>query len=146
VPKLLVVYDSQTGNTEKMAKAVVEGAESVPGVEVVLKYYVQPKELEEASAIIFGSPTYHHDMTLPIKHILEEASKANVKLHGKIGAVFGSYGWSGEAPKLILEVLKNRFGMDTIDSELTMLYTPDNDGLEKCRNLGKTVAEKIVNK
>ena len=146
MPKLLVVYDSQTGNTEKMAKAVAEGAESVPGVEVVLKYYVQPKELEEASAIIFGSPTYHHDMTLPIKHILEEASKANVKLQGKIGAVFGSYGWSGEAPKLILEVLKNRFDMETIDSELTMLYTPDNDGLEKCRNLGKTVAEKIVNK
>jgi len=146
VPKLLVVYDSQTGNTEKMAKAVAEGAESVAGVEVVLKYYVQPKELEEASAIIFGSPTYHHDMTLPIKHILEEASKANVKLQGKIGAVFGSYGWSGEAPKLILEVLKNRFDMETIDSELTMLYTPDNDGLEKCRNLGKTVAEKIVNK
>jgi len=146
VPKLLVVYDSQTGNTEKMAKAVAEGAESVAGVEVVLKYYVQPKELEEASAIIFGSPTYHHDMTLPMKHILEEASKANVKLQGKIGAVFGSYGWSGEAPKLILEVLKNRFGMETIDSGLTMLYTPDNDGLEKCRNLGKTVAEKIVNK
>jgi flavorubredoxin len=146
VPKLLVVYDSQTGNTEKMAKAVAEGAESVPGVEVVLKYYVRPKELEEASAIIFGSPTYHHDMTLPIKHILEEASKTNVKLQGKIGAVFGSYGWSGEAPKLILEVLKNRFGMETIYSGLTMLYTPDNDGLEKCRNLGKTVAEKIVNK
>lgn len=145
MPKLLVVYDSQTGNTEKMAKAVAEGAESVEGVEVVLKYYVQPKELEEVSAIIFGSPTYHHDMTLPIKHILEEASKANVKLQGKIGAVFGSYGWSGEAPKLILEVLKNRFGMETIDLELTMLYTPDNDGLEKCRNLGKTVAEKIVN-
>ena len=145
MPKLLVVYDSQTGNTEKMAKAVAEGAESVPGVEVVLKYYVRPKELEEASAIIFGSPTYHHDMTLPMKHILEEASKANVKLQGKIGAVFGSYGWSGEAPKLILEVLKNRFGMEIIDSELTMLYTPDNDGLEKCRNLGKTVAEKIVN-
>jgi len=103
------VYDSQTGNTEKMAKAVVEGARSVPGVEVVLKYYVRPEELEEASAIIFGSPTYHHDMTLPIKHILEEAARANVQLQGKIGTDFGSYGWSDEAPKLILEVLKNRF-------------------------------------
>ncbi len=145
MPKLLVVYDSQTGNTEKMANAVVEGAKSVPGVEVVLKYHVRPEELEEASAIIFGSPTYHHDMTLPIKHILEEAAKANVQLQGKIGAVFGSYGWSGEAPKLILEVLKNRFGMRTIGSGLTILYTPDNNGLEQCRNLGKTVAEKIAN-
>ncbi|MFQ6074498.1 MAG: flavodoxin domain-containing protein [Candidatus Bathyarchaeia archaeon] len=145
MPKLLVVYDSQTGNTEKMAEAVVEGAKSVPGVEVVLRYYVRPQELEEASAIIFGSPTYHHDMTLPIKNILEEASRANVQLQGKIGAAFGSYGWSGEAPKLILEVLKNRFGMRTVGSALTILYTPDKNGLELCRNLGKTVAEKIAN-
>jgi flavorubredoxin len=145
MPKLLVVYDSQTGNTERMAKAVAEGARSVSGVEVALKYYVRPDELEEASAIIFGSPTYHHDMTLPIKQILEEAAKAKVQLQGKIGAAFGSYGWSGEAPKLILEVLKNKFGMRTIGSGLTLLYTPDKSGLEQCRNLGKTVAEKIVN-
>lgn len=145
MPELLVVYDSQTGNTEKMANALVEGAKSVPGVEVVLKYHVRPEELEKAAAIIFGSPTYHHDMTLPIKHILEEAAKANVKLQGKIGATFGSYGWSGEAPKLIMEVLKNRFGMRTIGSGIAILYTPDNNGLEQCRNLGKTVAEKIVN-
>lgn len=39
----------------------------------------------------------------------------------------------------------NRFGMRTIGSGLTMLYAPDNNGLEQCRNLGKTVAEKIVN-
>jgi flavorubredoxin len=128
MPKLLVVYDSQTGNTEKMAEAVVKGAKSVRGLEVVLKYYVRPKELEEASAIIFGSPTYHHDITLTIKHILEEASRANVQLQGKIGAAFGSYGWSGEAPKLILEILKNRFGVRIVGSGLTILYTPDSDG------------------
>jgi flavorubredoxin len=124
---------------------LAEGARSVPGVEVALKYYVRPDELEEATAIIFGSSTYHHDITLPIKQILEEAAKAKVQLQGKIGAAFGSYGWSGEAPKLILEVLKNKFGMRTIGSGLTLLYTPDKSGLEQCRNLGKTVAEKIVN-
>ncbi len=144
MPKLLVVYDSQTGNTEKMAEAVVEGAKTVSGVDVSLKYHVRPQELEEASAAIFGSPTYHHDMTLPIKNILEDAARANVQLRGKIGATFGSYGWSGEAPKLILEVLKNKFGMRTIGTGLTVLYAPDTSGLEQCRNLGKTVAEKIA--
>jgi len=69
---------------------------------------------------------------------------ANVQLRGKIGAAFGSYGWSAEAPKLISEVLKNKFGMRTIGAALTILYTPDNNGLEQCRNLGKTVAEKIA--
>jgi len=144
MPKLLILYDSQTGNTEKMAEAVAEGARSVASVEVTVKYYARPEELAEASAIVFGSPTYYHDMTLPIKQMLEEASKANTQLRGKIGAAFGSFGWSGEAPQLILEILKNRFGMKTIEPGLTVLYTPNQAKLEECRKLGRAVAEKIV--
>ena len=36
-----------------------------------------------------------------------------ISLKGKVGAVFGSYGWSGEAPKLILEIMKYKFEMQT---------------------------------
>lgn len=142
--KLLILYDSHSGNTEKMAEAVAEGARSVANVEVEVKYYAGPDELAEAAAIVFGSPTYYHDMTLPIKQMLEEAGKANVQLKGKVAAVFGSYGWSGEAPGLILEILKNRFGMDTITPGLGALYTPNQAKLEECRKLGKAVAEKVA--
>jgi len=142
--KLLILYDSQTGNTEKMAEAVAEGARSVANVEVIEKYYARPEELAEAAAIVFGSPTYYHDMTVPIKQMLEEAAKANTQLKGKIGAAFGSYGWSGEAPQLILEILKNRFGMKTIEPPLTVIYTPNQAKLEECQKLGKAVAEKIA--
>ena len=142
--KLLILYDSQTGNTEKMAEAVAEGARSVQGVEVELKYYARPEELAEATAIIFGSPTYYHEITLPIKQVLEEAAKANVQLKGKVGAAFGSYGWSGEAPKQILEILKNRFGMKVIEPPISVLYEPKPDQLEECRKLGKKVAQTIV--
>ena len=142
--KLLILFDSQTGNTEKMAAAVAEGARLVANVEVDMKYYAKPEELAEASAVVFGSPTYYHDMTLPIKQMLEEAAKAKVHLEGKIGAAFGSYGWSGEAPQLILEILKNRFDMKTIEPALTTIYTPNQAKLEECRKLGRTVAEKIV--
>ena len=144
--KLLILYDSQTGNTERMAEAVAEGARLVPSVEVDLKYYARPEELAEASAIIIGSPTYYHDMTLSIKQVLEETARANVKLQGKIGAAFGSYGWSGEAPELVLEILKNRFGMKTVTPGTTALYTPNKAQLEECRKLGKTIAERIVGK
>jgi len=144
MPQLHILYDSQTGNTEKMAEAVAEGARSVANVEVVVKYYARPEELAEASAIVFGSPTYYHDMTLPIKQMLEEAAKAGVQLKGKVGAAFGSYGWSGEASKLILEILRNRFGMETIEPSVTALYAPNPAKLEECRKLGKAVAEKIV--
>ena len=144
--KLLILYDSQTGNTEKMAEAVAEGARSVPGVEVVLKYYTRPEELAEADAIVFGTPTYYHDITLPIKQVMEEAAKAGVSLKGKVGAAFGSYGWSGEAPKQVLEILKNRFGMTLVEPPIEVLYQPRPDQLEQCRKLGKTVAEKIAGK
>lgn len=144
--KLLVLYDSQTGNTEKMAQAVAEGARSVAGVDVDLKYYVEPKELAEADAIVVGAPTYYHDITLPIKQVLEEAARAGVKLQGKVGAAFGSYGWSGEAAEQVLEILKNRFGMKTIEPPIAVLYEPKETQLDDCKKLGKRVAEGIVGK
>jgi flavorubredoxin len=142
--KLLILYDSQSGNTEKMAEAVAEGARTVSNVEVEMKYYARPEEIAQADALIFGSPTYYHDMTLPIKQMLEEAAKANVQLKGKVAAAFGSYGWSGEAPELILEILRNRFGMQVVAEKVMVLYTPNEAKLEECRKLGKLVAEKIA--
>jgi len=142
---LLIVYYSQTGNTEKMAKAVEEGSKSVVGVNVEVKYFVRPEELAEADAIILGMPTYYHDIGMDMKNLLEGASKEEINLKGKVGAAFGSYGWSGEAPNLLVEIMKNRFGMDVVEPALRIKYNPDEKGLDACRKLGKTVAEKIVN-
>ena len=142
--KVLIVYYSQTGNTEKMARAIEEGAKSVVGIEVEVKYFVRPEELEEADAIILGMPTYYHDIGMDMKNLLEGASKQEISLKGKVGAAFGSYGWSGEAPNMLTEIMKNRFGMDVIEPALRIKYNPDKKGLEECRKLGKTVAEKIL--
>lgn len=144
--KILIVYYSQTGNTEKMARAIEEGAKSVVGIEVEMKYFVRPEELKEADAIILGMPTYYHEIGMDMKNLLEEASKQEINLKGKVGAVFGSYGWSGEAPILLNEIMKNRFEMNVIEPPLRIKYNPDSKGLEDCRKLGKTVAEKILKK
>jgi flavodoxin I len=141
---LLIVYYSQTGNTEKMARAVEEGAKSVVGVNVELKYFARPEDLAEADAIILGMPTYYHDMSRDMKNLLEAAAKEEIDLKGKVGAAFGSYGWSGEAPNMLVEIMKNRFEMDVIEPPLRIKYNPDKKGLEECRKLGITVAEKIV--
>ena len=142
--KLLIVYYSQTGNTEKMARAIEEGAKSVVGIDVELKYFVKPEELTEADAIIFGMPTYYHDIGLDMKNLLEGASKEKINLKGKVGAAFGSYGWSGEAPNMLLEIMKNRFNMDVVEPALRIRYNPDMKALEDCQKLGKTVAEKML--
>jgi flavodoxin I len=142
--KILIVYYSQTGNTEKMATAIEKGAKSVVGIDVELKYFVRPEELADANAIIIGMPTYYHDISRDMKNLLENASKQQINLKGKVGAAFGSYGWSGEAPNILLEIMKNRFEMDVIEPALRIKYNPDTKALEECRKLGKTVAEKIV--
>ncbi len=144
MPKILVLYYSRTGNTEKMAKAVVDGAKTVPEVDVELAYYVTPEALSQFDAVIVGTPTYHHDMTLDMKMLFEEIAVKSINLKGKIGAAFGSYGWSGEAPKLVLEILKNKFEMQVTDPPLLIKYTPDQTGLEKCRELGMRIAERLM--
>lgn len=146
MPKILILYYSKTGNTEKMAGAVAEGAKTVQGAEVELTYHTTAEQLKEFDAIIVGTPTYHHDTTIDIKRLFEEAAAKNISLKGKIGAAFGSYGWSGEAPRLVLEVMKNRFEMDTAEPPLLAKYTPDQATLEKCRELGRRVAERLIHK
>jgi flavodoxin I len=144
--KILVLYYSRTGNTEKMARAVADGAKSVQGTEVELNHYVPEEELAGYNAVLVGTSTYHHDMPETIKKYFEEAAVKNVSLKDKVGAAFGSYGWSGEAPKLVLEILKNKFGMNATEPPLLAKYAPDQATLEKCSALGKRVAENIIGK
>jgi flavodoxin I len=144
--KILIVYYSQTGNTEKMARAIEEGAKSVAGIDVEVKYFVKPEELVDVNGIILGMPTYYHEIGMDMKNLLEGVSKEEIDLKGKVGAAFGSYGWSGEAPNLLLEIMKNRFEMDVVEPALRIKYNPDEKGLEDCRELGKAVAEKVVKK
>ena len=59
--KLVIVYDSETGNTERMAKSIEDGVKSVGGVDIVVKKIGEPfslKILSDADAIILGAPAY----------------------------------------------------------------------------------------
>jgi flavorubredoxin len=144
VSKILILYYSQSGNTEKMSKAVAEGAKKVGTSEVELSYHVETEELAMFDAIIMGAPTYHHDMPMDMKKLVEEAAVKNINLKGKVGAAFGSYGWSGEAPRLLLEIMKNRFEMQVIEPPLLAKYVPDESMLNVCRDFGKRVSENLM--
>jgi flavorubredoxin len=144
MPKILILYYSRSGNTEKMAKAVAEGTKEASNMDVELTYHVEAEELSNFDAILMGSPTYHHDMPIEMKKLFEEAAAKNINLKGKLGATFGSYGWSGEAPKFLLEIMKNKFEMQMIEPPLLAKYVPDEKGLEMCKDLGKRVSEKLM--
>ena len=107
--KILVVYDTMWGSTEKMAKAIVEGASS-EGVETML--FRLPfsdhgdiiKELIGAKGILIGSSTINNSILPTVAPFLEELQ--GLRPRNKIAAAFGSYGWGGGAIKTIEEKLK----------------------------------------
>jgi flavorubredoxin len=144
--KALILYYSRTGNTEKMANAVAEGIKSSGKVDVEINYHVNPQDLSSYDAIIVGTPTYNHDMPVDFKKLFVEVAIEDISLKDKIGAVFGSYGWSGEAPKLVLEIMKYKFEMKTIEPPLLVKNTPDQNALNECRNIGKKVSESLMNR
>jgi flavorubredoxin len=144
---LLVFYISSYGNTALMARAVAEGAETISGVRVSL-YDLQAGGdlpfvdlIEEADGLAFGSPTINGDAVKPIWDLL--SSLAAIKVSDKLGAAFGSYGWSGEAINMIedrLRGLKLRVPIKGVRARLI----PTEEELDRCRDLGKQLAQHLT--
>ena len=143
--KALVIYDTMWHSTEMMAKAIADGL-SQEGVSVLLFDLVTSHrsdiltEVLDAGALVIGSSTLNNGM-LPrmadFLHYMKGLRPAN-----KIGAAFGSYGWSGEAVKLIsagMEEMKFRI----IDPGVKVQYVPTHEDLHKCVELGKKVAKSL---
>jgi len=145
--KLFIVYDSLTGNTEKMAKAIADGAREVPVVNVTVKKSdnVDVKELRDADILVLGSPTRFGDVSTKMKIFLENLISAmNATFEGKYAATFGSYGWSGEAANLLSATMKH-FEAQMLGSSLRVKGKPSEDDLRRCREFGKNIAEKKAN-
>lgn len=144
MPKLAVVYLSTQGNTKIMADALADGARS-RNVDVEIKsfYDWKPEDAATADAIAVGSSTFHYTILPPLEKFVDTMVKAGVK--GKVGAAFGSYGWSGEAPHLIAEKMR-KGGIDVLDPVLRVQYKPDDKDIKECNRLGKDLAEAIKKK
>jgi len=143
MPKVLIIYDTRTGNTGQMARAVAEGAKSVEGVEVVLRRAgeVRGDALANADAIILGSPTHNAQPSRAVRRLLADLKKVPMK--DKAGAAFGSYGWSGEAVGIIMRALEAR-GVRMIGEGVRVRKAPSAEDLAKCRELGRAMAESVT--
>jgi NAD(P)H dehydrogenase (quinone) len=150
--KILIVYDSRSGNTEKMAAAVTEGARKVKGTTVQVEKVDKTglKDLLDADGIIMGSPTYYGLMSAKLKALLDESVKIHGKLEGKVGAAFTSSGNTATgAETTILSMLQAMLvhGMiiqgrhDTKHYGAAAVGSPKEKELDSCRELGKRVAE-----
>ena len=91
---ILIIYDSYTGNTGKLAQAVADGAKGVAGAKVTLKKADQVKlpDMLKADGIIVGSPAYYGLMTAKLKDLFDRSVKLHGRLAGKVGAAFTTAG------------------------------------------------------
>ncbi|MCK9603144.1 MAG: NAD(P)H-dependent oxidoreductase [Candidatus Omnitrophica bacterium] len=153
--KILVIYYSRSGNTKKMAQAIVKGIEK-EGTTAVLKDVkdVEARELLDYAGIIIGSPTYYGTMAAEIKALLDESVAIHGKLEGKVGAAFASSANIGGGNETtILDILNAMLIHGMIirgDSQgdhygPVAIGAPDARATGECTRLGERVANLVKN-
>ena len=138
--RIVIVYDG--ANTGAMAKAIAEGSSSVRQTSVLVEKVIEakPEDLIEADAVLLGSPTMNKNISSGMRAFLERIS--TIQLKGIIGSAFGSYGWSGEAPSLVMEKMR-QFGMQLHFPPIRVKRELDENSSKECYEWGKTIAEKV---
>jgi len=150
--KIVVIYDSKTGNTEKMAKAIAEGASKAATVELKKIGEAFPLTvMADADGVAFGSPVYYADISNQMKDFLEHVESyikaKKKKIHGRPAAIFGSYGYDGAW--IMEERLKARIkalGFEPRDEVLVMIDTDlkyQAKSLDKAKEFGRKFAESL---
>ncbi len=142
--KALVLYTTRTGDTRSMAQKIAEGIKS-SGVEVTIlnisDFDKEKTNPENYDAIVLGSPTYHGEMTQPMKDVLFALSEFN--LEGKVGGAFGAFGWSGETPNRIYGTMKHVFKMNLVSGPLQIKSVSSGMDARKAQNYGIEIASKL---
>jgi NAD(P)H dehydrogenase (quinone) len=151
--RILIVYDSNTGNTEKMAFEVAEGVKST-GVDVDIKKVdeVNIDEILGYKGLIIGSPVYYGLPTAKIKSFLDESIKLHGKLDGMVGGAFASSGGAHTGAETTIIALTEALmihGMVVQGTSSTNHYgaasvgAPDDRDIEICRKMGQRLGNLV---
>ena len=161
--KILILYDSVTGNTSTMAQYVAEGVQQVPGMEVRM-LLVDEATIEDAvwaDGIACGSPTYTGLASWKMKKYWDETCQPTWgRMDGKIGCAFSTSGaWGGGAELTCMSILimmmnvgMLTFGVtDYTGHQFTLHYGAVTAGkpredveIEAGRRLGKRLAQWVA--
>jgi len=144
-PKVVIVYETMWGSTEKMALRIAQGLIDA-GVEIKLFNVNQSdrteviKEMLDSKGYLIGSSTHDNGMLPTIAGFLEFFK--GLKPKNRIAAVFGSYGWGGGAVGGIEKILKEA-GVEVSQDSLSAQYVPDTGEINKCYEWGKEFAGRM---
>jgi NAD(P)H dehydrogenase (quinone) len=160
--KILVLFYSKDGNTEKMAHYVAEGIEQINGIELRIKNINEATkdDVYWCDGMALGSPTYLGTVASEMKKFWEDLLPEWQKIDGKIGCAFSSQGgWGGGAELTcqgLMTIMMNfgflTFGLtDYVAYQFTAHYGSTIAGepreekeKESCRRLGKRLAEWVA--
>lgn len=143
--KAVVVYDTMWHSTQVMAEKIAEGlaAEGVIAKPMHLRACDRSEvmtEVLDAGAVIVGSPTLNNNVFPTVMDFL--IYMKGLKPKNKIGAAFGSYGWSGESVKDIHDMLESmKFALP--EPGLKIQYIPDEAGMAACVEFGRRIGRAI---
>jgi flavorubredoxin len=144
---ILIAYISAYGYTKEAADLIADGIRENKdiAVEVVDIENIPDEDLEikliKADGILVGSPTINQNTLLPVYKLLALINPIRDK--GKLGGAFGSYGWSGESPKIILEnfrLLKLKIFEETAGFK----FSPAGQKEEFLKDFGRRFAQKFM--
>ena len=154
--KVLVMYYSKSGNTEKLAKEVAKGVTEVDGINCILKSIskVTKEDSVTSDGIIVGSPVYFGTMAAELKEVLDRFVIVRKKMENKIGAAFTTSGdQSGGKETTLISIIQALliYGMiivgDPLDATghygVSCVGAPNKETKINATKLGKRVAELV---
>ncbi|MFW2368555.1 MAG: anaerobic nitric oxide reductase flavorubredoxin [Desulforhopalus sp.] len=145
--QITILYDTMWDSTRVMAEQIAAGIRSADD-KVAVKLFNLSKtdkndaitEIFKSKAILIGSPTVNNGILVAVAAILEEIK--GLKFKNKKAGAFGSYGWSGEAVKILSERLLDS-GFDIVNDGLRLTWAPDEESMQSCRDYGASFAKTV---
>ncbi len=146
-PHVFIPYVSAYHNTGKLAGAIAEGIESAGDIVVevadieTMAVGDMDAKVARSRAVLVGCPTINQNILLPVYKLFSVISPIRDK--GKLGGAFGSYGWSGEAGKLINSSLSN-LKLQVPEEGVFVKFTPHEDALSACFAFGQRIGKQLT--
>ena len=138
-PRATILYDTMWNASQKMAEAIGDGLAD-EGVDYKIIHAASTDrndalvEVFKSRTIAIGSPTLNYGVLPTIAPLLEDLR--GLKFKNKIGAAFGSYGWSGESVKMIEQHLE-KCKIPVIRNGIKLKWQPSSQDLEECLSFGR---------
>jgi flavorubredoxin len=145
--QITLIFDSMWEATRKMAEAIARGIQKADPA-VTIKIYNSAREdkndiiseVFKSKAILLGSATINNGYLHSIGGLTE--MMRGLKFKNKKAAAFGSYGWSGEAVKMLSELLGHA-GFEVVNDGLRILWVPDAQGERQCEDFGEKFVQSL---